>query len=162
MVQLQPPPVRSADGTIVGPGGPLSAAPADCGPAHDHCLRGSYFANTGDYGEIGLKPVFIFEGKFYRWRGTDADQDYAFRSAPATAQNLPTAHNSQAIVFLPRKDSETHTLPRSEQEALIDGVWQEVDIGEIQTAAGTFKTPDGRLTFKFEQARVLLDSVHAK
>jgi hypothetical protein len=88
MIPLSPPPGRNQDGALIGPGGPVSDVETDCGPKRDHCVRGSYFAQGG---RGGLEPVYIFEGRFYTWEGKPASNDFAYRTAPATAENLAKA-----------------------------------------------------------------------
>jgi hypothetical protein len=161
MVALSPPPGRNEDGALIGPGGPVSDVETDCGPKRDHCVRGSFFAQGG---RGGLQPVYIFEGRFWTWEGKPAN-DSAYRTAPATAENLAKAR--EVAVFKPRWDHETNLLPRSEQEALIGGQWLKIGIGEIHAAAGTFDHSSGGegsggYTYKFEQARVLLDWIKPK
>jgi hypothetical protein len=157
MIPLSPPPGRNQDGALIGPGGPVSDVETDCGPKRDHCVRGSYFAQGG---RGGLEPVYIFEGRFYTWEGKPASNDFAYRTAPATAENLAKAR--EVAVFKPRWEHETNLLPRSEQEALIGGQWLKVGIGEIHAADGTFEHSNRGIVYKFEQSRVLLDWVKAK
>jgi len=158
-IALSPPPGKNQDGTVAGPGGPIGTAPATCGPARGHCLRGSFFANAGDTG--GYSPVFIFDGEFYLWTGQKARQDYAYKSVPATAANLATAR--QAVVFRPSDENVLYTLPQTEQEALIEGNWANVSIRRdtIDASAGTFEDDSGH-KWKFEYSRALLDWIHAK
>jgi hypothetical protein len=162
MIALSPPPGRNQDGALIGPGGPVSDVETDCGPKRDHCVRGSYFAQGG---RGGLEPVYIFEGRFWTWEGKPASNDFAYPTAPATAENLANAR--EVAVFKPRWEHETNLLPRSEQEALIGGQWQKIAIGAVNPAAGTFDhhaggANSGGFTYKFEQARVLLKWVKAK
>ena len=156
MIALSPPPGRNADGALIGPGGPVSDVETDCGPAHDHCVRGSFFAQGG---RGGIEPVYIFEGRFWTWEGKPASNDFAYRTAPATAENIAKAR--EVAVFKPRWDHETNLLPRSEQEALIGGQWLKVGIGEIRPD-GTFEHSNRGIYYKLDQARVLLDWIKAK
>ena len=165
MIALSPPPTRLADGTVSPPGGPLSTAAADCSAAKGHCLRGTYFANTGrtGSGRGALTPVFIFEGMFYTWDGKPTDRlDAAFRNTAATPQNLVGAR--QVVVFEPSKQTDFNEIPRNEWEALVDGNWNTTtaDTDGINAAAGTFENKNLVATYKIGSSRVMLEWINAK
>ena len=156
MIALSPAPARNNDGALVGPGGPVSDQETDCGASAQKCLRGSYFAKGGE----GMVPVYLFEGRFHTWDGKFANIDFAYRNVPATAQTLANARI--AVVFKPRRPYENHLIPRSEDEALVDGFWLEVNPKEVNAADGTFEHSNTGIRYKFEQARALLDWIKDK
>src|SRR5512141_2711954 len=53
-----PPAHMGSNAKPEGPGGPLSDAVADCGPQHNHCMRGGGYILTG----YNVTPVFKFSG----------------------------------------------------------------------------------------------------
>ena len=151
-IALSPGPSRNGD-VVVGPGGPISEKEADCSGANGHCLRGSYFCKT-----MNFQPVFIFEGKFYTWKGQDCGQDYAFKTVPATPENI---RDGTRILVLITDDESSSRQATSESDALVNGQWYETSVTAVDAAAGKFT--DGRGgRWKIANARVMLDWIHAK
>jgi hypothetical protein len=130
---------RDDDGRPHGPGGPISAEPRDCSAAHDHCMRGG--------GYIGSDiPVFLLDGKWYRWHGEE-QTGAVDASAPATAASLRSGRH--VWVF---RDPHDHSLavpavytvvPRSEQDALGEGAWHTTLVSDVDEAHGTFVGDEG-------------------
>jgi hypothetical protein len=150
-IKLSSGPTRGSDGKVVGPGGPLSDKEMDCSGANGHCLRGSYFCKTEHW-----RPVFIFEGKFYTWKGNDCGQDYAFKTIPATPENIK---DGTRVLVLVTEDESGSRQATSEVDALMTGNWYESSVSAVDAAAGKFT--DGRGSrWKIANARVMLEWVN--
>lgn len=152
-----PPATKLADGTIQGPGGPLSDAKRECTAAHDHCLRSQWFV-TGALthrGGAGMAPVFEFEGKWYTWTGERVTGGTLYRTTSATTSTLKVAR--QALAYWPPENELVPPLPVSEQDAMTSNRWSVVIVSEIDAAAGTFTS--GGVTHQIDAARVVSDPV---
>jgi hypothetical protein len=161
-----PPAYKDKDGKIHGPGGPISAEKRDCGPAHNHCLRGNGWFENGvdDRNETSTPrtPVFELDGHWYTWKGKPADGGTLYRTKPATAATLQSAREAY-MFFQPRTDKATAdsslvygALPASEKEALTVGRWGQIFPYKIDAAKGTILASDG-LTYRIDAARVGFD-----
>lgn len=149
-----PPAHMGPDGKPEGPGGPLSDAPADCGPEHNHCLRGNGYFLTS----YSLAPVFKFSGKWYTWKGKLAD-GHVYRTRPATAATIGSAR----FLFVYREPptgkatfKETDVfgvLPKSEKEAVTSGQWRMLrSVYKVNAAEGTF-IDDNNMTLRISSTR---------
>jgi len=149
-----PPAHMGPDGKPAGPGGPLSDAAADCGPAHNHCMRGNGYLISS----YTLGPAFKLNGKWYTWRGRPAD-GHVYRTRPATAATVSSAR----FLFVYREPltgkatfKETDVfgvLPKSEKEALTSGQWRMLrSVVKVNAAEGTF-VDDNNMTLRISSAR---------
>ena len=166
VAEPDPPANRDGEGKVHGPGGPISADARDCGPAHNHCLRGNaWFENGVDdrsQASIPRTPVFELEGHWYTWKGAKADGGTLYRTKPATAANLNGAR--EVYMFFPPPTGKATAdsslvygvLPASEKEALTIGRWGQIFPYKIDAAKGTFTASDG-LTYRIDAARVGFD-----
>jgi hypothetical protein len=161
-----PPAFRDEDGVPQGPGGPISAAPRDCGPAHDHCLRANgYFASgfsTGA-GSDPRWPVFQLDHRWYAYAKGKEAGGTIYRTRPATAENLNDAR--EIYVFLAERHDGRASLPagtvlsaipQSEQEALTAHRWTRISIYQIDAKAGTYVADDA-FTYEIAATRVAFD-----
>jgi hypothetical protein len=171
-IALDPKPAafRDADGTLHGPGGPVSSDAGDCGPAQNHCLRANGWFASGFYEgpRVPRRPVFQLDGHWYTWRGEPAKGGSIYRTAPATLENLSQAR--EVFVFLAERKGAGATaptgalmsaIPRSEQEALTARRWTRISIYSIDAKAGTF-TADDDFTYQIAAARVAFYSSEAR
>ena len=131
---------RAPDGSIVPPGGPVSAEPRDCGPAANHCLRGEAYLASGFVD--GMRVVFPFEGKWYTFDGTLVDGGTAYPTRPGTAATLQGArlvYRFQSPDVMGEK-----RVPTSESEALL-GKWLVAEVWELDAANGMYKNRDSKM-----------------
>jgi hypothetical protein len=160
-----PPAHRDADGKQQGPGGPISDTPSDCGPEHNHCLRGNaWFTDAFEGGEVHAPrvPVYTLDGHFYTWKRGKLVDGRVWRSRPATAATLQKAR--EVYVFVEptpgqatfKRSDVFGVFPKSEKDALTSGHWSYVNVYTVDAAAGTF-VDSNAMTFKIATAREAFD-----
>jgi hypothetical protein len=152
----EPPAHLTAGGVVEGPGGPISDAPADCGPEHNHCLRGNAYFMYGS--SLALSPVFEFQGKWYTWEGRQVDVGHVYRTRPVRADTVRAARflfvYAEPIDGRNLRDTNVYgILPTSERDALTSGRWTGVrGIKEVDAAHGTL-LDDANMRFRLSSVR---------
>lgn len=96
------PPSRDEAKRPRGPGGPVFMGKGEpCTNKIDHCMRpGVWFAASDVIAGKLFRgtPVFEFEGKWWNWRGDEADYKFAFKTKVASSSSEITV--GKPVVFL--------------------------------------------------------------
>lgn len=136
------------------PARPLDPTPRDCSVRANHCMRGGWMISTGvvsGYTRSPAVPVARRDGAWIPYDGTLPDNGIAaYRTAPATAAQL--ADLRRAFVLVP---DGADGWPRSEAEMLASRRWFEVQVRDVDAAAGTFRAEElGTLPIGSARVRV--------
>jgi hypothetical protein len=149
---------RDAQGHVHGPGGPLFMGRGDiaCDATHDHCIRKGTWFSADNYDNKHLfraLPVFEFEGKWYNWRGSEAEVGKLFRTELATPEKVRPG--SPIVVWLPETDSPPWA--GNEYDALTSSRWDIAVVLSVNSSAKTFKIPSWPDDLPIANGRVIVE-----
>ena len=156
------PAFRDDDGRIHGPGGKLfiGRLPYKCDGAHDNCMRDGvwFIVNNVKSGKLfRAEPAFLFENKWYTWRGDLVDDAYGQAFHTKTAGNAPIKPGTTVVAYISEdpdaqySDSAYDTLTSSNWDAAITGDdhgdkvqilgWGDVQKGAVRLITDTKQLP---------------------
>ena len=118
------PPYRDSANVPHGPGGPVYMGRSEpCSNKLDHCMRpGVWFATDNAIAGKLFRgvPVFEFQGKWWNWRGDEADQKSLYRTK--TVDKASEIQVGKPIVFFVAEGSTDKWLD-NEYDMLVSSRW---------------------------------------
>ena len=151
------PAFRDESGRVHGPGGPVYMGKGvPCDASRDHCMRdGVWFAadSVRPGSLFRAVPAFQLEGKWFNWRGGDADPGKLFKTELATIDTIKTG---APVVFLVPETSSNQWL-ESEYEALTTSRWDVAYVDAVNRSAKTFRVKGWPDDLPVDVARVITE-----
>lgn len=139
----------------MGPGGPIFMGRGEpCTNKLDHCLRpGVWFAaDDAVAGKLFRgTPVFFFEGKWWTWRGEQAEQKHVYRTK--TVDNEREIQLGKPIVFLVAEGSTDKWL-LNEWDMLTSSRWS---VGIVEAVNTDSVKIQGWGNASFASLRVIIE-----
>jgi len=144
---------RADDETRPRPGGAFDKHERDCGPAHDHCLRGPWFLERSDGPHVRVTAVFEADHRWWSWQDRMEEHgEAAVRTRAATVDDF--TRGAPILLF---RGSVTRP-PRTEGEAHGNG-WDLVTVYSVDAKDRTFKFgPRGSASFSIDLARAIVET----